>query len=229
MSLQANRRRLLCGVAVALMGALFLLDPVLPVLHRGEVPSIAVIALSGFLAPFHLGLVVAGVIGLTQILRERSDKAGLIGGALTVMGWAVGVRILGLGQLESLLATGVTGLPPDTLAKLFEAAPVVWVSIVPMGLLFPAGVITLGAALFVTRAIPRWISLLFTLGGLIFPVGRIFKVEWAILSCDLLFGVSLILIGWQILTRRDLWSSGSSSAPPAEVEESRLVGAGSTP
>jgi hypothetical protein len=58
------------------------------------------------------------------------------------MGWAVGIRIICIGQLESLLASGTSGVPLDAIRRMFEAAPIVFVSIVPFGLMYPIGLIT---------------------------------------------------------------------------------------
>ena len=199
MSRESNRRRLLCAVSAIALGVVFLTNPVTHVMVRGGSASPSMIAVRGFAAPLHMALLVASVIGITQLLRTKADVAGLVGGALTVIGWAVGIRILGLGQLESLL-------PAATLRSAFEAAPIVWLSIVPSGLFFPIGLITLGAAIFFARPIPRAIGALLAAGGALFPVGRIGQLPWAFVSCDLILGAAFALIGWQILTRAELWT-----------------------
>ncbi|HJQ36271.1 MAG TPA: hypothetical protein VKB93_03945 [Thermoanaerobaculia bacterium] len=196
-------RRQLSGFALALLAVLVLTNPITRVMIRQQhTPSL--IAVNGFLAPLEMLCVVAGVLAVSQILRSRADKAGLIGAALTIMGWAAGIRIIGLGQLESLLASGVTGVPPDTLTRMFQAAPIVWISIVPFGLMYPIGLITLGATIVFARPVPRWIGALMIAGGALFPVGRIGAIFWAIAASDLLLGATFALLAWQILTRPEL-------------------------
>jgi len=204
-----NRRRILSGVCLALLAIFFLTNPLTGVVMRGTAKTTTAIALSGFTAPVQMALFIGAVLGITQLLRKRADRTGLTGAAFALMGWAVGIRILALGQLESLLAIGVTGVPADTLDKMFTAAPIVWLSIVPSGLMFPIGLIILGIALVVARPISRWIGALLIVGGILFPIGRAVRVIWAISACDVVLGVTFALIAWQILTRRELWSEAT--------------------
>jgi hypothetical protein len=195
----SNRRRRLAAISAIAFGITFLTNPLTHLLYRGARDAPFAIAMRGFAAPLHAVMLVGTVFGITQLLRSKADRLGLLGGAITIMGWAVGVRILALGQLESLLATGVTGLPADTLSKMFAAAPLVWVSIVPIGLLFPIGVITLGATLIAVHPIPRPIGALLILGGILFPIGRIGLIPWALLASDLVLGAAFVAIGYKLL------------------------------
>jgi hypothetical protein len=199
----SNRRRRLAAISAIAFGIMFFTNPLTHLISRGAADTPFAIATRGFAVPLHMAMLVGAVFGITQLLRSKADRLGLLGGAITIMGWAVGVRILALGQLESLLASGVTGLPQDTLTKMFAAAPIVWTSIVPIGLLFPIGLITLGATLVAVHPIPRPIGALLVLGGILFPLGRIGQFPWALVSCDLVLGAAFIGIGWQIASQRE--------------------------
>ncbi|HEY0159159.1 MAG TPA: hypothetical protein VGF28_17865 [Thermoanaerobaculia bacterium] len=198
-----TRRRILSGFCFAALALLFLSNPLTHLIARGGPASPARIAASGFVVPFTMVLLVGVVFGIAELLRARADRTGLIGGALTIAGWTVGCRIIVLGQLESLLQSGVTGVPADTLDKMFTAAPVVWLSIVPMGLMFPLGLIVLGAALVATAPVHRAIGALLVAGGVLFPVGRAVRLEWALGACDVALGLSFALLGWEVLRRRE--------------------------
>ena len=211
LSAQENRRRMLCGIALTILGAIFLTDPLTHILRRGTNEGALKIAVNGFAAPLHMLCLVASVIAIVQILRHRADRIGLTGGALTLMGWAAGIRIMGLGQLESMFNSGIGGVAPDTLRKMFEAAPIVWVSIVPVGILFPSGLITLGLTLLTMGPLPRWIGATLALGAVLFPIGRIGQLTWAVVSCDLVLGLVFCSIAWQILTRPTLWKESPAS------------------
>ena len=211
MSKESNRRRVLAGTCLVVLAVLFATNPLTRVVMRGVSTSVGSIALTGFAAPVQMALFIGSIGGITQLLRRRADRAGLIGAAMALMGWAVGIRIMALGQLESLLAIGVTGVPADTLEKMFAAAPLVWASIVPVGLIFPLGLITLGITLFVTRPVSRWIGALLIAGGILFPLGRAVRLEWAIAACDLVLGLTFALIGWQILARKELWDAAEAA------------------
>jgi hypothetical protein len=201
-----NRRRLLTATCAIALGLLFLTAPLTHLLLRGGIDTPLAIAMRGFAAPVHMALLVGAVFGITQLLRRGADRIGLIGGSLTIIGWAVGIRILLLGQLESLLVSGVSGVPANSLAKMFEATPIIWFSIVPMGLLFPIGMVTLGMTLVVTHAIPRPIGALLILGAVLFPIGRIGGLPWALVSCDLILGLAFALLGWQLFIRTEAWN-----------------------
>lgn len=218
LSTSANRRRLLTAISLLALGAFFMTNPLTNLLYKGSNESVLSISLRGFAAPIHMALLVGSVIGITQLLRDKADKRGLAGGALVVIGWAVGIRILAISQIDSLVSTGLTRVPPDAFARMFEGAPMVWVSLVPIGILFPIGLITLGLTIAATAPIPRWIGVLLAIGGALFPIGRIGSVPWALIGCDLVLGTSLALIGWQILKRRELWPE---PVPAGDVRQLR--------
>lgn len=222
MSKQSNRRRVLAGTCLVVLALLFVTNPLTEIVLRARASSVSRIAATGFAAPLQMALIIGSIVGITQLLRRNADRAGLIGAALALTGWAVGLRILTLGQLQSMATIGVGGVPPDTLQKMFAAAPIVWVSIVPVGVLFPIGAIILGITLFIVRPINRWIGALLALGGLLFPLGRAVGLEWAITAADLVLGAAFALIGWQILTRRELWSA--ADAAPASCIGNGLHG-----
>jgi hypothetical protein len=206
-----RRRRLISAFCCLALGLFFLTDPFTRLSVRGEGPaSTGQIAVTGFAAPLHVALMIGAVLGITQLLRRRADRAGLIGATLTLMGWVIGSRIMVIGQLQALLASGVPGVPPDSLQKMFQHAPLVFVSIIPVGLLFPIGLVVLGITMFVTRPIPRGAGALLAIGGVLFPIGRAIGHEWAVVSCDLVLAATFALIGWQILTRPEVWGTDVS-------------------
>ncbi len=203
-----RRRRLISAFCCLALGLFFLTDPITRLSVRGDgAASTAAIALMGFVAPLHVALMIGAVLGITQLLRRRADRAGLIGATLALIGWVVGSRIMVIGQLQALLANGVPGVSPDSFQKMFQHAPLVFISIVPVGLLFPIGMIILGITMFVARPIPRGVGALLAIGGVLFPIGRAAGHEWAVVLCDLVLAATFALIGWQILTRPEVWGA----------------------
>ena len=182
-----RRRRLISVFCFLALGLFFLTDPVTRLSVRGDRPaSIVQIALTGFVAPLHVALMIGAVLGITQLLRSRADRVGLIGATLTLIGWVIGSRIMVIGQLQALLANGVPGVPPDSLQKMF-----------------------------VTRPIHRGLGSLLAIGGVLFPIGRAAGHEWAIVSADLVLAATFALIGWQVLTRPEVWSGEAAVFPDA--------------
>lgn len=205
-AIHEERRRMLSLIALAGWSLLVLSNPFTHVLLRGFTGSIPNIALRGFLAPLTMALLVGSLAAITRVLHSGADRLGLFGAALTIMGWSAGIRIIGLGQLEQLAANGATPGAADTLQRMFDAAPLVWRSIVPMGILFPIGLITLGLAVALAGSIPRWIGVLFVAGGVLFPVGRIAGIEWAVIASDLCVGFAFALVAWQVYAQPEFWT-----------------------
>lgn len=175
---------------VSLFGAglLFLSDPFTNVLFRPTTRSVAQNAAAGFIAPLLMLLIVGSVIGIAQLLRGSARRVALIGSAMTIIGFSAGIRIMGMHQIKAM--------EPEAVGRMFRAAPILWSSIVPSGIFFPLGLTTLGVTLFVTRAVPRPIAMTLVIGAILFPVGRIGGLWWAIVSCDLILGGALALLGY---------------------------------
>jgi hypothetical protein len=194
----------------ALLGLLYLTNPLTHLVARGGGKTPEAIALTGFITPITMVLLVGVVLGIVEMVGTRAAVAGA---ALTIAGWTAGCRIIALGQLEALLQTGVTGVPADTLDKMLTAAPIVWLSIVPVGLLFPIGLITLGTTLFLRAPVSRWAGALLIVGGVLFPLGRAVRLEWALSACDVVLGVTFAMLAWRDL--RHVRRSGSAVSVPS--------------
>ncbi|HEX7830003.1 MAG TPA: hypothetical protein VF787_10110 [Thermoanaerobaculia bacterium] len=199
MTTESNRRRTLSALAFFLFALLLFASAIAHLAGYNPRLTPTRIAVSGFLAPLVALLLAGGLVGVTQLLRDRADRTGLLGAALSLLGWTIGARIIALRQLQALSALDVPGVPADATQKLLEFAPIVFVSIVPIGLLYPIGMTILGVALFVTRPVPRWIGASWIAGAILFPVGRAIGVIWAFNASDLLLGAAFLGAGWMIL------------------------------
>ena len=170
------------------IGLLFLIDPWMNVLFRPTTRSVAQNARAGFVSPLLMLMLVGSVIGIAQLLRGSAHRAALAGAAMAIAGFAAGIRIMGMHQIKAM--------EPEAVRHLFHAAPIIWSSIVPSGIFFPLGLITLGVTLFATRVVPRAVALTLVIGAILFPVGRIGGLWWAIVSCDLILGSAFALLGY---------------------------------
>jgi hypothetical protein len=206
----SNRRRILVGTCTATLAATLLINVLRPLLSDGQ-PTHGDIATTGFLAVLHVGLTIAAVFGITQLVRRKADRLGLAGAALTLLGATVGARIMVLLQLKQLADTDPAAMA--TLSKLLGSALIVWVSIIPIGLMYPIGLITLGAALLVARPVNRWIGVLLVIGGVLFPIGRAVGVVPAVYASDAIMAITYGFLSWEILTRRELWDDSLVITP----------------
>ncbi|HEY1404022.1 MAG TPA: hypothetical protein VGB05_07855 [Pyrinomonadaceae bacterium] len=207
MSQSSNRRRVIAGVSLVALSVAFLSNRMIGLMTAPASPSQTSLAIVGFLAVANAVLMTGAMLGLSQLLRASADAVGLLGAASTLVGWAASTRISAVIQLDALMRAGVEGVPPSAIESAFKSSPVVWVSMFPVGLFFPLGLITLGIALFWWRPVNRWFGLLLALGGVLFPLGRAVGIEFAVIASDIVLAASFAAMGWQILTRPEVWEA----------------------
>ncbi|HEX7149851.1 MAG TPA: hypothetical protein VF618_00065 [Thermoanaerobaculia bacterium] len=200
----SNRRRVLAGTCTAALGVTLLFNVLWRAAAADGPQSHTTIALAGFLAVLHVGLIAGMLVAVTQLVRRKADRLGLFGAALTLLGATVSARIFVLIQL-AMLSEAAPGAPRASFMELLASAPLVFVSLIPIGLTYPLGLITLGIALFVARPVSRWLAVGVALGGVLFPIGRAINVIPALYASDAVLGVTFAVLGWQLLTRRALW------------------------
>ena len=121
-TIDIGRRRYLSAFCCLALGLFFLTNPITRFCVGGAT-STGQIAAIGFIAPLHVVLMVGALLGITQLLRHRADRAGLIGATLVLAGWTISTRIMVIGQLDALLTNRVPGVPSDALQKIFHHAP----------------------------------------------------------------------------------------------------------
>ena len=206
----SNNRRIIAGASMIVMALIFLANTLTGFMTRPASLSPALVAVAGFIAVTGAVLMTASILGLSHLLRSRADGVGLSGATCALVGWAVSTRISSVIQLDAVLRAGVEGVPASALESVFKSAPLVWASMFPVGLFFPAGLITLGIALFYWRPVNRWLGLLLALGGVLFPIGRAAGVAPAVVACDIVLATAFASIGWQILSRPEVWEQSSS-------------------
>ncbi|MDX6268867.1 MAG: hypothetical protein QOD28_90 [Acidobacteriota bacterium] len=205
----SNRRRVIAGVSLIGLSVAFLTDAATGLMTRPFAPTQTSVAIAGFLAVVNAVLMIAAMLGLSQLLRAHADGVGLAGAIFALVGWAAGTRITTVIQLDTLLRAGVEGVPPTAIETIFKSAPALFLSMFPVGLFFPLGLITLGLALFWWRPVNRWLGLLLALGGVLFPLGRAVGIEFAINACDLVLATTFAALGQQVLARPELWDTSA--------------------
>lgn len=217
-----QRRRKISGFSLIALAAILFIGRIEALLSPAAAPTAKEIAVTGFVSLFFMGLMIASILGITQLLRARADVLGLIGAALTLLGWTAGSRIGVLMQLEMAIARGVAGVPKDVLQRIFDGTPMLWVSIVPVGIHYPLGLMILGAALIYAGPVNRLLGVTLILGGIAFPLGRATNLPWAYAASDFLLAFTFFSLGWQIVTRPELWQGRRSAAAPMEAPGTQL-------
>lgn len=163
--------------------------------------------------------IALGVLGLVHLLRGRADGSGHAGGALALAGCLSGASIVTAAYILEPLRGAV---PDDRLQALYLTV----VNSPLPGLFFPIGLLVLAVALLRKRVVPLWAGLLFAVGAVLFPVGRIPGFVWAIFACDVLLTVALGYIGLRVLgmTAAEWEYAPAARAETAAVETEVIAG-----
>ena len=69
------------------------------------------------------------------------------------------------------------------------------------GPLFPLSILVLGINLMLKRSVPAWISILFCVAAIAFPLSRIPRIAWMAHVADLAMFIPSYAIGWEILRK----------------------------
>lgn len=69
---------------------------------------------------------------------------------------------------------------------------------------FPLTLMILGIVLIIRKIGNKWINLLFTLGGIAFPISRISRIEWIAVVADILLLIPVVVISMQFMKGQTL-------------------------
>ncbi|HEX8282715.1 MAG TPA: hypothetical protein VF588_05145 [Pyrinomonadaceae bacterium] len=150
-------------------------------------------------------LFVGAALAVVRMTSQRADRVGLLGGALAVVGCLSGASIVTANAvLRSIDAAGLGESATRAVEEAFKAGGVgEFVFLYPLpGLAFPAGFVVLAYALRRARAASKSAAAALAVGALLFPVGRIGGLEWAVLGSGVGMSVGLGLTALRVLGMR---------------------------
>src|ERR1044072_1609256 len=149
-----------------------------------------------------LALFVGATLGVVALTRGRADGAGLLGGALAVVGCLAGACIVTANDIfQSFNAAGLdeaTTRAAQTAMMSGDMRAHLFLYPLP-GLAFPVGFLVLAYALVRARAASTTAALLVALGAILFPVGRIGGIEAAIMGSGLAFTLGMTPVALRLL------------------------------
>lgn len=196
---QSNDVRRLAGFCALAMALIFLSNPFTRLLVPGGDTLPVSMAAVGFMAVLNLGLMVGALLGVTQLLRPFADRTGITGGALAMIGWTASARIMLLAQVDFVLRGEGSAATNAAITSVFETSPLVFISLIAIGLCFPIGLMILGVALFRAPQVTRWTGALVFTGGVLFPIGRAAGIGAAVLATDVVLMAAFACVGWELL------------------------------
>jgi hypothetical protein len=154
------------------------------------------------LAKAGLAAFVFAVIVLIEMLRPHSDRLGLIGGGMAIIGAISGTTLFSFAYFyKEMGGGGFDAATWQSFEQVFSKVYLVMVFAPLPGLFFPLGLITLSVGLFKTKVVSRWAAIALGLGAFLFPVGRIPGILPVSIASDVFLALSLCFIGWQMLAR----------------------------
>jgi hypothetical protein len=188
------RRR---GAAVCLLAAplLLLAGDALRIWAGAERAWLVMVKLS-------FALFVGAALAVVHLASARADRAGLVGGALAVVGCLAGSGIVTANAIyRSVNGAGLSEPAMRAVEDAFRRDDVwSYLFLYPLpGLAFPAGFLVLAFALRRARVGSLLAAGALALGALLFPVGRIGGFEWAVLCSGVGMSVGLALVALRVL------------------------------
>jgi hypothetical protein len=138
---------------------------------------------------------IIGFMGIFDLLKEKNRWYARLGLLYAIYGCVGGIAFGFEGLYSAIFdisdKIGVTAhekFPMHMNISLFWSGPA-----------FPVTLTILGIVLSVRKIGPIWVNLLFTLGGIAFPVSRISRIEWIALTADVLLLIPVVVISVSLI------------------------------
>lgn len=161
-------------------------------------------------------LIVPGLIGFTYMLVADGSRLAFVGGVLAYFGAMAGAGMQALFRVYAVLGENGATATIEQLRGTFKLVAATQM----IGLPFPIGLLLLalsyyrhGSAVFVH-------PVLLALGAVLFPVGRIGGIEWAIIASDILLMVAFMTIGRKLV-------AAANAGPPSMADSLTIEPSGS--
>lgn len=152
-------------------------------------------ATGGALVVLVTGVWAYGLVTVLAGVSRKLPRYGAVATLVTVLGvvggTAFGVQAIYETALGMSHSRAINALEPYP----FAGDVAFWLT----GPMFSAALVLTGIGLLVAREAPRWVGALVCLGGLVFPVGQILRIEWVASGVDLLLLVPFAYLAWGIV------------------------------
>lgn len=148
-----------------------------------------------------LGLFVFAIFALIQILRPQMEKFALIVGGMAIIGAINGATLYSFGYFGAEMKNaGFDATTLQTFQTFYKQIYITVVMIPLPGLFFPIGLLLLSVGSYLKKTVSRPAAIILVIAAITFPMGRIPGNRAIFVVTDFLFLVSMVIIGWQILS-----------------------------
>jgi hypothetical protein len=152
-----------------------------------------------------------GALAVAHLLRTRADWFGLVGAGCSLIGLMAYYGMMALYRYQELIQRGIEGVPADTMQLALKAEPRLFALTFLPALLWPLGLLILGAGLIRDRRFGAIVGCMLGLGALLSSIGRQGGVPAIVLPGDLLIFAALAWIGVRLLRQPPLWEDLATS------------------
>lgn len=170
---------------------------------------------------------VGAALAAVHLTRARADRAGLVGGALAIVGCLAASGIVTANAIyQSVDGAGLSEPAMSAVEAAFRRDDVFsYIFLYPLpGLAFPAGFLVLAFALRRARVVSPLAAGALALGALLFPVGRIGGFEWAVMCSGVGMSVGLALVALRVHgMSADEWGRVSEADETGATQASRAA------
>lgn len=180
-------------VGTAFIGAplLMLISDLIQWLSPGSIPWINSVI---FWLSFYTYIAV--VVGMVKL--SGNTRGANVGAMLAILGALIGITIIGLGRVA--LSLDMHGMERELINEVISEPLVFFTSRAP-GILFPVGFIILAFTMKKSGTFSTLSTILFLIGVILFPMGRIPRIIEFNVAGDLLMLAALAPVGLNLLKR----------------------------
>lgn len=141
----------------------------------------------------------AALIGIFRLLRDKTPRYAAVGLLVALYGVVCGGTAFAFRGLFTEIYSISPGVALQSLnAHPFVANALFWIA----GPAFPVSLLILGVVLIRTKTVPLWVGILLVLGGAIFPVSRIPRIELIAHAADVLLLIPMWYMGVRLLQNK---------------------------
>jgi len=152
----------------------------------------------GTLLVFSMFFWIPSLIALFDLIKNKFPNYAAWGLLIAIIGFISGSNFAMVGVMSDIFGIShesyIEGFANHKLSSdilLFQTGP-----------LAPLSLLVLGIVLLRTKSADAFIAILIITGAILFPVGRILRIEWVAHVCDIFLLVPLSILGLKILAGR---------------------------
>lgn len=154
---------------------------------------------AGVLGLIVYAILIPGLLGIAQLLRQRAPRLSVVAGLIATLGCVAGATFQT--ALLHEWAAREAGASEAMMAAIIDVTEErVFPVLVIFSILFPISLLTLGIGLLKADVVPTWVAALLVIGAILFPIGHIGTMQLITHLAESLLLIPMVWIGLRFLT-----------------------------